>query len=228
VSGAVLKWLSLATAMVAPVIAFAQERTRPVTFPPGATSTTLKGVIRGDASIAYNVPLADGQLVQALFRPSNRSCYMNVTPPGAAEAVHVGSINGNEFAQNPAAPGIHTVQIYLMRNAARRGEACRYSLSLEITGKPGGISAGIPDVALRDACRANAAKMYGVEPRRIRVMPIRAGVAIPAPGAAALPPPAFQAEATANKGREGVKKLRCLFKADRSLDRIMALTPDGE
>jgi hypothetical protein len=35
-------------------------------------------------------------------------------------------------------------------------------------------------------------------------------------------------DGTANKGAEGVKKLRCRFDADRKLRDVMAMTPDGE
>ena len=38
----------------------------------------------------------------------------------------------------------------------------------------------------------------------------------------------IQVDGTVNKGREGIKALRCFLKPDRSFDRIMALTPDGE
>jgi hypothetical protein len=206
----------------------AQEQKRAVTFPPGQTATTLKGAIRGDASIAYALKMAEGQTLQLLFKPTNRACYMNVIEPGANEAVHIGSASGNEFGQNPTKAGAYTVQVYLMRSAARRGETCRYSLSVEATGKPGGVSAGVSDAMMRDICRVEAAVMYGVERRRITVQRVMRGRPIPVPGAAPLPAPAFQAEASADKGREGVKKLRCLFRPDRSLDRIMALTPDGE
>jgi hypothetical protein len=208
--------------------ATAQEQKRAITLPPGATATTLKGAIRGDASIAYSLPMAEGQTLQLLFSPSNRACYMNVIEPGAREAVHIGSTSGNEFGQNPTKAGAYTVQVYLMRSAARRGETCRYSLTVEITGKPGGISAGVSDRVMRDACRAGAASMYGVVPRRVTIGRIAPGKPIPVPGAAPLPAPAFIAEGVADKGREGRKKLRCIFTPDRTLDRIMALTPDGE
>jgi hypothetical protein len=218
----------VAAALLTTTAAPAQEARRDVTLPPGATATTIKGTIKGDAGVAYRLPMAEGQLLQLLFKPSNRSCYMNVTEPGASEAAHVGSIAGNEFGRNPAKAGDHLVQVYLMRSAARRGETCRYSLGVEITGKPGGISPGVSDMMMRDICRGEAATMFGVERRRITVQRIARGRPIPVPNAAPLPAPAFQAEASADKGREGVKKLRCIFNPDRSLDRIMALTPDGE
>jgi hypothetical protein len=58
--------------------------------------------------------------------------------------------------------------------------------------------------------------MYGVEPRNI------------APGAVKPRSGGFQIDAKADKGKEGIKMLRCIFKSDRSFDHIMAMTSDGE
>jgi hypothetical protein len=192
------------------------DRVETVHFSPGATSTTLKGTIRGDAGVDYMFDARAGQTLQTLFSPSNRSCYFNLWEPGASEAAYIGSTSGNEFGKTLTRDGVYKAQVYLMRNAARRNEACRYSLSIEISGAPGGVSAGVSDLELKDRCKGEAATMYGVEPRRI------------APGAVRPEPTGFRIDATANKGAEGVKRLRCLFRGDRSFDHIMAMTPDGE
>ena len=46
-----------------------------------------------------------------------------------------------------------------MRSAARRGAICRYTLSVELTGPPGGASSGVSDTLMADACKASAAPM---------------------------------------------------------------------
>ena len=206
----------LVACLAVAVPAAARETVRPVSFKPGATATLAKGVIRGDDGVTHTLALAEGQVLQLLFKPSNRSCHFNVYEPGAAEAVHIGSVAGNEFGQNPTKAGVYRLQVALMRNAARRGETCRYSLSIEATGRPGGVSAGVSDQAMRDACRAAAGPMYGVATRRIST-----GAVAPRAGG-------YQIDAIANKGAEGRKKLRCLFTATRTFDNIMAMTPDGE
>jgi hypothetical protein len=153
--------------------------------------------------------------MQTLFSPSNRSCYFNVFEPGTQEAAHIGSTSGNEFGKTLTNSGAYRAQVYLMRNAARRGETCRYSLSIELTGAPGGVSAGVSDLELQDRCKSEAAGMYGVQPRNIKPGAVKAGSS------------GFQIDAKADKGKEGVKKLRCIFKADRTFDHIMAMTSDG-
>lgn len=206
-----------ALAMAPGPAALAEDRTVPVRFQPGATAATVKGSIRGDRGINYTFETVAGQTLQVLFTPSNRSCTLNVYAPGADEAVHIGSVAGNAFGQAATRAGTYRAQVSLMRNAARRNETCRHTLSIEITGKPGGSSAGVSDARLRDRCRAEAAPMYGVSPRRIA---LAARVGPSAEGG-------FQIDGTVDKGREGVKKLRCLFTRERGFDRVMAMTPDG-
>jgi hypothetical protein len=192
----------------------ATERT--VRFKPGATATTLKGAIKGDRDATFVLQTVDGQVLQSLLTVSNRSCYFNVFEPGQQEAAHVGSSSGNEFGRSPTKAGAYRFQIYLMRNAARRNETCRYSLSIELTGKPGGASPGVSDRQMRDSCQAKVAQMYGVTPGRIRLSTIRQDRGGPL------------LDGTANKRAEGIKKFRCLYTPDRTLKDVMAMTPDGE
>ena len=196
----------------------AAERNVTVRFAKGATSANLNGALRGWDGMNYRVATVAGQTMQVLFAPSNRSCYFNVFEPGVAEAVHIGSTKGNEFGRNPTTAGSYRIQIYLMRNAARRNETCRYRLSIEITGTPGGVIAGVADTVMRDICKGTAAPMYGVQPRDVT---LSAGILAADRGG-------FTIDGTIDKGREGVKKMRCIFTPDRKLDRVMAMTPDGE
>jgi hypothetical protein len=196
--------------------ALAQPPERKVAFKPGATSAELRGAIRGNDDITYRLQTAPGQVMQVLFTPSNRSCYMNVFEPGRQEAAHVGSSAGNEFARNPTLAGDYRVQVYLMRNAARRNEACRYRISFEVTGVPGGVSAGVSDRQMRDQCQARVSAMYAVRSPRIRLAAIRAGSDGP------------RIDGSVNKGSEGIKRFRCLFTPARELRDVMAMTPDGE
>jgi hypothetical protein len=194
---------------------FAQQSAQRISFPAGAVATTLTGTISGRRDRSYLVTAVPGQALQVLFSPSNKSCYFNVFEPGNATAAHIGSVSGNEFGRNPTVAGAYRIQIYLMRGAGRRGETCKFSLSIELTGTPGGSTAGISDAQMRDRCNGEAAPMYGVEPRRVKIGRVRSVAA------------GFEIDGTANKGAEGIKKLRCIFKPDRTFSHIMAMTPDG-
>lgn len=113
---------------------FAADRTEIVKFNPGASSADKKSSIKGYDGVDYRIAAREGQIMQVLFSPSNRSCYMNVLPPGGDAAIFNGSVSGNEFSRNLTATGTYRVQVYLMRNAARRGETCNFAISFEITG----------------------------------------------------------------------------------------------
>ena len=204
---------SLSMIASAPVLAQAQDRA--IRFAPGATATTLKGSIRGDRDATFTLQTVDGQVLQSLFKATNKSCYFNIFEPGAQQAAHIGSVSGNEFGRSPTKAGAYRFQIFLMRNAARRNEACRYELSIELTGKPGGASPGVSERQMRDACRAKVAGMYAVPTARIRLAAIRNGKGAPL------------INGTVNKGAEGVKKFRCLYTPERQLRDVMAMTPDG-
>lgn len=124
----------LALLSALPPGALAADRTETVKFAPGTSATTLKGKIKGYDGVNYRLGARKGQVMQVLFSPSNGSCYMNVFVPGEESARFIGSTSGNEFGLNLEKSGTYTVQVYLMRNAARRAESCSYTLSFEITG----------------------------------------------------------------------------------------------
>ena len=54
------------------------DRIKTVRFPPGATSTTLTGTIRGYTGVDYLIDARAGQTMQMLFSPSNLSCTFNL------------------------------------------------------------------------------------------------------------------------------------------------------
>jgi hypothetical protein len=193
-----------------------QAAERSVQFQRGATSTTLKGVIRGDGDATFVLQTVEGQVLQTLLTVSNRSCYFNAFEPGQPVAAHNGSISGNEFGRSPTKAGTYRFQIYMMRNAARRNETCRYSLSIELTGRPGGAGAGVSDRQMRDGCLAHVRDMYAVPSGRVRIASLRSSREGPF------------INGTVNKGAEGIKRFRCLFTPDRQLRDVMAMTPDGE
>jgi hypothetical protein len=114
--------------------AIAADRNETVRFAAGASSASLSGSLTGYDSVNYRLGASAGQTMQVLLSPSHASCYFNVLPPGSDRAIFIGSTTGNEFAARLRQDGNYTVQVYQMRNAARRGTTCRYDISFEITG----------------------------------------------------------------------------------------------
>ncbi len=125
--------------------AAAQQKTN-VNFAKGASSATLKGSIKGDQDHSYLVTARAGQTLTVDFKPTNASAYFNILAPGSnGEAMFIGSTAGNRFSGPLAVSGAHTIQVYLMRNAARRNETANYTLTV---GVKGGATAARPS---RDA-----------------------------------------------------------------------------
>jgi hypothetical protein len=126
-----LSGLLLATTLASAEVGIRQEQ---IQFQKGATSATLKGKIKGDQIVDYQLRAGLGQSMVVIFKPSNRSAYFNVMPPGSDEAIFVGSTYGNRFEAALPADGVYTIRVYLMRNAARRNETANYTLEVGIVG----------------------------------------------------------------------------------------------
>jgi hypothetical protein len=63
---------------------------------------------------------------------SNSSLYFNIVAPGASAALYNSSIDGNGTSVAIPSSGNYVIQVYLMRNAARRGETANYTLTLYV------------------------------------------------------------------------------------------------
>jgi len=65
---------------------------------------------------------------------SNASNYFNVTAPGAQQAMFIGSSAGTSFQDTVPSSGDYTIDLYLMRNAARRNETANFTITIGATG----------------------------------------------------------------------------------------------
>ncbi|MBK6603760.1 MAG: hypothetical protein IPG28_20020 [Betaproteobacteria bacterium] len=112
-----------------------QER---VTFAKGASSATVKGTLKGGADVDYLVRAAAGQTLQVKLQGTNSQNDFNVLPPGSASAaMYVSSMTGERsWSGMLPADGDYAIRVYLMRPAARRNEASKYTLTVGVTGNP--------------------------------------------------------------------------------------------
>lgn len=123
----------------AAVTASAQENLRQerVRFAPGLSSATVQSAISGYETIDYLVQARAGQTMVVTLATDHTVNYFNVIPPDAEnEADFVGSTEGRRFQGMLDLDGDWRIRVYLMRAAARRGEAADYTLTVEITGEP--------------------------------------------------------------------------------------------
>ncbi|MBD9390395.1 DNA breaking-rejoining protein [Agrobacterium sp. AGB01] len=111
--------------------ALAQDvRNETIHFAAGASSASLKGTIKGQQSVRYVLDVKSGQNVSIQLDTSNNSNYFNVMAPGADTALFNGSIAGGSTSFTAGVSGKHIVDVYLMRNAARRNETAQYTLTV--------------------------------------------------------------------------------------------------
>lgn len=114
--------------------AVAQERSARVEFGRGQSSTVIRGTVRGYDGASYRINVRGGQRLAVTMDSSNSSNYFNILGPGGGEALFNGSISGDFADVIVPESGDYTVQVYLMRNAARRNEQARFTLRIEVTG----------------------------------------------------------------------------------------------
>lgn len=94
----------------------------------------LSGKIKGYESVEYRMAVPAGGALSIKLKTANRSANFNVSAEGAKEALFVGSREGDHFTVTAPAGAIYKVNVYLMRNAARRNEQA--SFVLEATARP--------------------------------------------------------------------------------------------
>ena len=116
----------------------APPRKERVTFAKGTSSATIKGTMKGGADVDYVVRAAAGQTLEVKLQATNPQNYFNVLPPGSA---NVAMFAGNMSAEPSwsgvlPADGDYAIRVYLMRAAARRNEASKYTLTVTVNGKP--------------------------------------------------------------------------------------------
>lgn len=138
ISGARLGILLLAlVGLAVPVSADAVRKER-VQFGTGETSTMVEGSVSGYDSVEYQVGASAGQQMTVVLEAKNPQAYFNIFAPGQVPgegtALFVGPREGLSFNGKAKQSGDYTIQVFLMRAAARRAESAAYALHVGITG----------------------------------------------------------------------------------------------
>jgi hypothetical protein len=127
--------LALFPVLIASAQADSDIRTQRVQFAKGATSATVKGMIKGYEIVDYVLHAAKGQYMNASMATDNTASYFNIMAPGEAEvAFFNGSTSENQFEGELPATGDYRIRVYMMRSAARRNEVANYRLEMIVTG----------------------------------------------------------------------------------------------
>lgn len=123
----------LTFAPAVPQVVAAQERMETLRMRPGATQTTVRGIVFGPISASYRLEARAGQRMSLDLNSRNTFLYFHVLDPrGRAIAREQTRWDG----RLPAS-GLYTIQIYLVRAEARRNRPAPFSLSVSIFGRGG-------------------------------------------------------------------------------------------
>ena len=111
-------------------------KTERVHFKQGMTGTTIKGKIKGYATIHYIVGAQSGQTMMVELQPKDSIASFNLFAPGKIpgqdEALFFGDSGGSRFEGVLTVSGDYIIQVLLFRNEARRNELAKFSLNVEI------------------------------------------------------------------------------------------------
>jgi len=119
--------------LVVPVMAKDKVTTHQVHFDKGTTSSIVEGHVNGYDTVNYRLGAKEGQHMRITLE--SKKAYMNIFEAGKGvedEAMFIGSILGGSYTGKLLKSGIYTIQVYLMRNEARRGTDAPYTLNIEI------------------------------------------------------------------------------------------------
>ncbi|MFT4173511.1 MAG: hypothetical protein QM639_13180 [Rhodocyclaceae bacterium] len=119
-----------------PCLAHSAGGVRSVRVPVGgqARSAMIASHIKGYETVDYLVRVKAGQHLAVRFDADSHSAYFNVLPPQADSASFTGAIDGDRYSGIMPTDGDCTVRVYLMRNAARRGEVGHFRLYINVDG----------------------------------------------------------------------------------------------
>jgi hypothetical protein len=152
-----------------------------VHFAKGATSTAIKGQIKGDNYVDYQVRAGAGQTLNVGMESSNAFSYFNILPPGSRDvAMFVGSSSGYRFSGVLPTDGDYAIRVYLMRNAARRNEVANFTLTVGVSGQalaptPAAKDALIPGTPFHASAKIACTVPYDAKKKECDAFVIRRG-----------------------------------------------------
>lgn len=108
-----------------------------VSFPKGASETTIKGALKGRGDVDYLVRAAAGQTLEVTMEGSNAQNDFNVLPPGSKDVAMFNSAMTGERSYKGMLPtdGDYAIRVYLGRAAGRRGEASNFTIKVAVKGE---------------------------------------------------------------------------------------------
>ncbi|MDS7944460.1 DNA breaking-rejoining protein [Acinetobacter sp. V110_1] len=128
----------LLTGLIAtlPLTVTAKNVENKVSFLKGSDQATLTGKFQGYDDVRYRVFAKSGQVLKFNINSYSNLAYINVFAPGKKpgkdKALLVGSTMGSSGELVLPVDGDYIIQVYQMRNSARKNRTVSFSLDLQI------------------------------------------------------------------------------------------------
>jgi hypothetical protein len=119
----------VASLLFVPAMAKNKVTTHQVHFAKGTTGSTIKGHVKGYDTVNYKLGAKAGQSMGVGLK--SKKAFFTIIAPGK-EVIFNGTIKGNSYLDTLPTSGTYTIQVYLMRNEARRGTNAPYTLEIGI------------------------------------------------------------------------------------------------
>jgi len=118
---------------------YAKNVEQKVNFLQGSTHTNLTGKFQGYDDVRYRIYAKNGQILKFDINSLGNLAYVNIfapgTKPGKDKALLIGSTVGFKGELILPADGDYIIQVYQMRNSARKNKTVKYNLDLELLNK---------------------------------------------------------------------------------------------
>ena len=99
-------------------------------MPPPADNRDISGSITGEQSSEYPLSIKQGQAMNITLTSANKNAHFNLLPPKGEDAVHNGTVSGDQYTGVAKQSGEYRVRVYLLNAAAKRGETAKYHLKI--------------------------------------------------------------------------------------------------
>lgn len=113
----------------------AQER---IEFEKGKSRAVVSGEVTGHNQVLYKLHAKEGQFLTVIMRPEVNGADFNIFIPDRGpgdEALFSSSAGGKRYLGQLYKTGNHTIQVFLNRAAAGRGDTLDYKMVVRVTDK---------------------------------------------------------------------------------------------
>lgn len=136
----IIKTLLLSTLIsTTSLSALAKNIEQKVNFLQGSTHLTLTGKFQGYDDVKYRISAKNGQILRFNIDSLGKLAYVNIFAPGKKpgkdNALLIGSTVGFKGELTLPVDGDYIIQVYQMRNSARKNKTVKYSLDIELLNK---------------------------------------------------------------------------------------------